>query len=53
MRGWRELHDMPFETFLSADQLHMNDWSYGCMAKLLALSIAHAMLDDKQAPNVP
>ena len=24
---------MPFETFVSPDELHMNDWSYGCVAK--------------------
>ena len=23
---------MPFEAFLSPDELHMNDWSYGCVA---------------------
>ena len=24
---------MPFETFVSPDGLHMNDWSYACVAK--------------------
>jgi acyl-CoA thioesterase I len=33
---------MPFEAFLSPDELHMNDWSYACVAKLLAGSIAEA-----------
>jgi hypothetical protein len=27
---------------LSPDLLHMNDWSYGCLAKLLAASIVDA-----------
>ena len=27
---------------LSPDELHMNDWSYGCVAKLLAGAIAEA-----------
>jgi lysophospholipase L1-like esterase len=42
MRYWRLTEDIPFSTFLSADELHMNDWSYGCLAKLLAGSIAEA-----------
>jgi len=33
---------MPFDAFLSPDELHMNDWSYGCVAKLLAGAIADA-----------
>ena len=40
MRHWHQVAGIPFDTFLSADQLHMNDWSYGCIAKLLASSIA-------------
>jgi len=28
--------------FLSPDELHMNDWSYGCFAKLLADTIVEA-----------
>jgi acyl-CoA thioesterase I len=39
MRQWHEIENMPFETFISADGLHMNDWSYGCIAKLLAGAI--------------
>jgi len=42
MRYWREWDGMPFEVFLSSDGLHMNDWSYGCLAKLLASAIAGA-----------
>ena len=33
---------MAFETFVSPDGLHMNDWSYACMAKGLGLAIAEA-----------
>jgi lysophospholipase L1-like esterase len=43
MRHWREVKGIPFNAFLSADELHMNDWSYGCIAKLLAAAIAEAM----------
>jgi lysophospholipase L1-like esterase len=39
MRYWRLTEDMPFSTFVSKDELHMNDWSYGCVAKLLAGAI--------------
>ena len=39
MRYWREVERISFEQFLSADQLHMNDWSYDCTAKLLATAI--------------
>jgi acyl-CoA thioesterase I len=42
MRYWREGRQLPFETFLSADGLHMNDWSYACFARLLARDIAEA-----------
>ena len=42
MRHWREVANIPFKVFLSEDELHMNDWSYGCIAKLLAGAIVEA-----------
>jgi acyl-CoA thioesterase I len=42
MRHWYETEHMPFEAFLSPDELHMNDWSYACVAKLLAGAIVEA-----------
>jgi acyl-CoA thioesterase I len=42
MRHWRETEHLPFETFVSADGLHMNDWSYACLAKALGIAIAEA-----------
>ena len=42
MREWRDHDSVPFEAFLSPDLLHMNDWSYACIAKLLAASISEA-----------
>lgn len=42
MRYWRLTEDIPFSAFTSADELHMNDWSYGCIAMLLAGSIHDA-----------
>jgi len=44
MRYWRLTESIPFDVFLSADELHMNDWSYGCVAKLLAGAIAEAAM---------
>ena len=42
MRNWHEVAHIPFDTFTAPDQLHMNDWGYGCVAKLLADAIAEA-----------
>ena len=40
MREWRET--MGFEDFLAPDQLHMNDWGYACLAKLLGAALTEA-----------
>ena len=42
MRYWQLTEGIPFSAFTSPDELHMNDWGYGCIAKLLAGSIADA-----------
>jgi acyl-CoA thioesterase-1 len=42
MRHWREVEHLEFSAFVSADGLHMNDWSYACLAKSLGLAIAEA-----------
>jgi hypothetical protein len=42
MKLWRDADHMDFESFVSPDGLHMNDWSYACMAKGLGLVIAEA-----------
>jgi acyl-CoA thioesterase-1 len=39
MRYWVDTEHMTFEQFLSPDLIHMNDWSYACVAKLLASAI--------------
>lgn len=44
MKHWRETRDLPFETFLNPDLLHMNDWGYDCLAQLLATAITDAAL---------
>jgi lysophospholipase L1-like esterase len=53
MRHWHETAALPFETFTSADGLHMNDWSYGCWAKLLSASIAHAVSRPTVSARLP
>jgi acyl-CoA thioesterase I len=42
MKRWYDIDHMSFKSFLSADGLHMNDWSYACLAKGLGLAIAEA-----------
>ena len=42
MQNWHEASGIPFETFVTADDLHMNDWGYGCVATILAGAIADA-----------
>jgi acyl-CoA thioesterase-1 len=42
MRDWHDVQHLSFDKFVSPDQLHMNDWSYACMAKLLGSAIAEA-----------
>jgi acyl-CoA thioesterase I len=42
MKHWVDVDHMPFETFVAPDGLHMNDWSYACMAKGLSVAIAEA-----------
>jgi len=42
MREWHDGQHLPFDTFVSPDHLHMNDWSYACLAKLLGGAIAEA-----------
>jgi lysophospholipase L1-like esterase len=42
MRHWHVVDHLGFETFVAPDGLHMNDWSYACMAKGLGNAIAEA-----------
>ena len=43
MREWREHDAIPFEAFLSPDLLHMNDWGYACLAKLVGAAVEDAV----------
>jgi lysophospholipase L1-like esterase len=35
MRDWHDRQSLPFDTFVTKDGLHMNDWGYACFAQLL------------------
>ena len=47
MRHWAKVDGMPFDAFVSPDGLHMNDWSYGCLAQVLAAAIAGAAMPNR------
>jgi len=42
MRAWHDANGMSFDKFVSPDGLHMNDWSYACLATALGVAIAEA-----------
>ena len=56
MRRWHDVDHMAFKTFVSPDGLHMNDWSYGCLAKALSVAISEAaqrpVLSARMMPNM-
>jgi acyl-CoA thioesterase I len=47
MQYWHINLDIKIEAFLSSDNLHMNDWSYLYMAKLLAKGLADVFVPPK------
>lgn len=42
MKSWSEDRRYGFDVFITPDGLHMNDWGYGCLAKLLAVALEGA-----------
>jgi lysophospholipase L1-like esterase len=42
MSEWVRTEDMSFGEIITADGLHMNDWSYGCVAQGLATALNRA-----------
>ena len=42
MRRWHQSDHLPFDAFVSPDGVHMNDWSYGCLAKWMSAAIVEA-----------
>ena len=56
MRDWYEVQHLAVDTFVSPDGLHMNDWSYSCVATLLAGAVAEAAtrpIASAAAPSAP
>jgi hypothetical protein len=53
MRHWHQVQKIAFRDFLSPDELHMNDFSYGCVARALAQAIAEAATRPMTAAAVP
>jgi lysophospholipase L1-like esterase len=49
MRHWHDEQAMPFETFMTGDGLHLNDWGYACWARILGEAIAGSV---KRAQSV-
>ena len=42
MKRWSVVDRLSFDAFVSPDGVHMNDWSYACLAKGLGVAIAEA-----------
>jgi lysophospholipase L1-like esterase len=42
MKRWFDVDHIKFETFVSPDGLHMNDWSYACLAKAIGEAVTEA-----------
>ena len=53
MRHWRESEGITFDVFLSPDELHMNDWSYACQAKVMSEAIAEAATRTRAIAQTP
>ena len=53
MHRWYEEEHLPFEAFVSPDGLHMNDWSYSCLAKSLGVAIAEAATRPTETASAP
>jgi lysophospholipase L1-like esterase len=53
MRDWHEKQSMPFDSFVIADGLHMNDWGYACFAQLLGDDIIRSVGQVKLGVSVP
>jgi acyl-CoA thioesterase I len=43
MQHWHNIEGLQFGTFVAADELHMNDWGYACVAKVLGGAIDEAV----------
>jgi hypothetical protein len=54
MQYWHEAREVAFSDILAPDLFHMNDWSYGCLARNLAAAlIAGARREDSTPAAAP
>jgi lysophospholipase L1-like esterase len=53
MRHWYEVEHLAFDTFVTGDGLHMNDWGYGCLASSLGVAIADAATRPTETAVLP
>lgn len=53
MQHWHEAREFAFSEFLAPDLFHMNDWSYGCLARNLAAAlVANARASAESRPAI-
>lgn len=52
MRHWHEDQAIAFDRFITADGLHMNDWGYSCLARLLADNIVSTVARSRAVADV-
>lgn len=53
MREWHSQQDLPINSFVIADGLHMNDWGYACFAQLLGDGIIRSVGHIQVGVNAP
>jgi lysophospholipase L1-like esterase len=53
MRHWHDIERLGFETFVTSDGLHMNDWGYNCLATSLGVAIADAATRPTETAVLP
>jgi lysophospholipase L1-like esterase len=53
MRHWHDVERLAFETFVTSDGLHMNDWGYSCLATSLGVAIADAATRPTETAVLP
>jgi lysophospholipase L1-like esterase len=53
MREWHNGRSLPFDTFVTSDGLHMNDWGYACFAQLLGDDIIKSVNQVRRGVDVP
>ena len=53
MRHWHDVERIPVSSFVSSDELHMNDFSYACVARALGMAISEAITRPALTASAP